>query len=313
METKDTHVNVDLAYAVQLVHATCCLAGSASYLDDVRADLRGRGISRAIRDHDNNIQGSLLLDHFANLLRNCTFFISYTLPRPTPFVDRRSTFVHTAICRWDGGTDARYLFRAGLVIAVLASLAALFAALCFFRMRPQASASIVRGAVEDQARGLRQELGRTLASFQDVTLKALGTLRDGIDVQIRTFGERLDAGGKATGESITTISTKLTHDMEQTRGEANTGRETLRGLIEQKLEQSIELQTDSAKILREELGGNFDRLGIRVTGSLAETGQIQLERQLPLSARCLKNRRRRRKTCVSRWKAALTQFVKTMP
>ena len=77
-------------------------------------------------------------------------------------------------------------------------------------------------AVEDQARGLRQELGRTLASFQDVTLKAFGTLRDGIDVQIRTFGERLDAGVKATGESVTTISTKLTHDMEQMRGEANT-------------------------------------------------------------------------------------------
>jgi hypothetical protein len=44
--------NVNLAYAVQLIHATCCLAGSASYLDDVRADLRGRGIIRAVRDHD---------------------------------------------------------------------------------------------------------------------------------------------------------------------------------------------------------------------------------------------------------------------
>jgi hypothetical protein len=56
-----------------------------------------------------------------------------------------------------------------IVIAVLASLAALFAALCFFRIRPQASAlteqtagrilrlktDIVRGAVEDQARGLQ--------------------------------------------------------------------------------------------------------------------------------------------------------------
>ena len=40
------------AYAVQLVHATCCLAGSASYLDDIRADLRDRGIIRAVRDHD---------------------------------------------------------------------------------------------------------------------------------------------------------------------------------------------------------------------------------------------------------------------
>ena len=29
--------NANLAYAINLVHATCCLAGSASYLDDVRA------------------------------------------------------------------------------------------------------------------------------------------------------------------------------------------------------------------------------------------------------------------------------------
>ena|ERR1019366_1086514 len=54
-----------------------------------------------------------------------------------------------------------------MVIAALAGVAALFAALCFFRMRPQGSAlteqtagrilrsetDIVRGAVEDQARG----------------------------------------------------------------------------------------------------------------------------------------------------------------
>jgi DNA recombination protein RmuC len=95
-----------------------------------------------------------------------------------------------------------------IVIAALAGVGALFAAMCFFRMRHQASAlteqtagrilrsetDIVRAAVEDQARGLRQELGRTLTGFQDVTLKAFGTLGDGIDVQIRTFGERLDQG-----------------------------------------------------------------------------------------------------------------------
>jgi hypothetical protein len=49
METKDAHTSANLAYAVQLVHATCCLAGSASYLDDVRNDLRRRGITRAVR------------------------------------------------------------------------------------------------------------------------------------------------------------------------------------------------------------------------------------------------------------------------
>jgi hypothetical protein len=50
MNEKNTHAN--LAYAVQLVHTTCCLVGSASYLDDVRADLRDYGIMRAIKDHD---------------------------------------------------------------------------------------------------------------------------------------------------------------------------------------------------------------------------------------------------------------------
>jgi hypothetical protein len=62
-----------------------------------------------------------------------------------------------------------------MVIAALAGVAALFAALCFFRMRPQGSAlteqtagrilrsetDIVRGAVEDQARGLRTSVTST--------------------------------------------------------------------------------------------------------------------------------------------------------
>jgi hypothetical protein len=48
----ETHSNPNLAYAVQLAHAVCCLAGSASYLDDIRADLRDRGISRAVRNND---------------------------------------------------------------------------------------------------------------------------------------------------------------------------------------------------------------------------------------------------------------------
>jgi hypothetical protein len=52
MDTKDARTNVNVAYAVRLVHATCCLAGSASYLEDIRTDLQRRGITRAIRDHD---------------------------------------------------------------------------------------------------------------------------------------------------------------------------------------------------------------------------------------------------------------------
>jgi hypothetical protein len=47
MDDEPLLTNPNLAYAVQTVHATCCLAGSASYLDDIRADLRDCGISRA--------------------------------------------------------------------------------------------------------------------------------------------------------------------------------------------------------------------------------------------------------------------------
>jgi hypothetical protein len=52
MENKTARANADLTYAIDMVHATCCLAGSASYPDDLRTDLRDRGVVRAVRDHD---------------------------------------------------------------------------------------------------------------------------------------------------------------------------------------------------------------------------------------------------------------------
>jgi hypothetical protein len=48
MDDEPFLTNPDLAYAVQMVHATCCLAGSASYLADIREDLRDHGIIRAV-------------------------------------------------------------------------------------------------------------------------------------------------------------------------------------------------------------------------------------------------------------------------
>jgi hypothetical protein len=39
-------------HAVSVVHSVCCLAGSASLIDDVRAELRADGIATAIRRHD---------------------------------------------------------------------------------------------------------------------------------------------------------------------------------------------------------------------------------------------------------------------
>jgi hypothetical protein len=47
---------------VQMVHATCCLAGSASYLNDIRADLHDRGICRAVSDHDTPVLFDWLIE-----------------------------------------------------------------------------------------------------------------------------------------------------------------------------------------------------------------------------------------------------------
>jgi hypothetical protein len=47
---------------------------------------------------------------------------------------------------------------------------------------------ILRVAIQEQARWLRQELGQSLTGFREVTIKTFGTLRDGIDSQVRSFG-----------------------------------------------------------------------------------------------------------------------------
>ena len=112
----------------------------------------------------------------------------------------------------------------------------------------RAETDLVRAAVEDQARGLRQELGQSLKGFQELTLAAFGTLRDGIETQVRGFGERLDGGTKAIDERAAAISAKLNDEMAQMRSEANTNRETLRTQIEQKLDHSIGQQAEASKI-----------------------------------------------------------------
>ena len=167
-----------------------------------------------------------------------------------------------------------------LMIAVAGAwLAAGFAALAYFRPKqsPQlltaqgaaqllrAETDIVRGAVEDQAGRLRQELNQSLKGFQELTVAAVGGLRDGIEGQVRGFGERLDAGIKLIDERAAGIATKLNSDMAQMRSEANTSREALRALIEAKLDHSTHQQGEAAKALRDELGGNFQRLGTRVS------------------------------------------------
>ena len=54
--------NSNLDYAVKLIHAVCGLAGSTSYVDDIRTDLRERGVIRALRDHNTPVLYNWLIE-----------------------------------------------------------------------------------------------------------------------------------------------------------------------------------------------------------------------------------------------------------
>src|SRR5436853_7892467 len=49
---KSTVPNSKTDYATKLVHTVCCLAGPASLLDEIRANLDHHGVIEAVRDHD---------------------------------------------------------------------------------------------------------------------------------------------------------------------------------------------------------------------------------------------------------------------
>jgi DNA recombination protein RmuC len=118
-----------------------------------------------------------------------------------------------------------------------------------------------RPSQTEQAKGLRQELSENLKGFQDTTNKAFGILSEGVNTQIRGFGERLDGGVKTIDQRVAGIAEKLNADVEHMGADAAKNREALRQLIEGKLDDSSVRQSEQAKALREELNGSFHRLG----------------------------------------------------
>ena len=54
-----------LDHAVRVVHGVCCLAGSTSLIDDLRAELRAEGVPTAIRRHDTGTLFDWLMAAFS--------------------------------------------------------------------------------------------------------------------------------------------------------------------------------------------------------------------------------------------------------
>jgi hypothetical protein len=63
--SRDIGSNANLKYAVDRVHAVCCLSGSPTYVQDLREGLRDRGIVQAIRHHDTAALFDWLIEIFS--------------------------------------------------------------------------------------------------------------------------------------------------------------------------------------------------------------------------------------------------------
>ena len=136
----------------------------------------------------------------------------------------------------------------------------------------------VRRAGDDQARGIRQELGDGLKGAQDSTLKSFGALNTSVSTLLATFGTRLDGSLATVEKRILSIGEKLDADIAQMGVAAERGRETLRGTIEAKLESSATKQAEADKGLREEVALSFHRLGSGLSLTFRELGDQQKER-----------------------------------
>lgn len=142
----------------------------------------------------------------------------------------------------------------------------------------RAESEVIRRSGDEQARGIRDELAERVRDFQENTTRTFSTLFEGVNTQIRSFGERLDTGIKAIELRTQGIGEKLDADIAQMGESAERNRENLRVLIEAKLDGAAAKQTEEAKHLREELSQSFHRLGGSMSQTLIEMGERQKER-----------------------------------
>jgi DNA recombination protein RmuC len=136
----------------------------------------------------------------------------------------------------------------------------------------------VRMAAESNTRTLRLEIGQTLSQNQSAALNMILKLSEQLLKQVDAFGVRLEASNKITESRINEIGTKLNSDIEQMGQSANTNRETLRGLVEQKLDSSASAHADAARNLREELSASFHHMRQGISETLNEISSHQKER-----------------------------------
>jgi DNA recombination protein RmuC len=164
------------------------------------------------------------------------------------------------------------IFAALLIAVALAALALLFAILAWVAARRAArhpapgrddladmlreESDIVRDAIEASARGLRQEIGASLAQHQTILHGAVRGLSDSLLQRTDAFVQRL-------GQMAATAETQHAQ---------------LRALTESRFDQFAAAEADTARTLREELGASFQRMKQAVGETLMQASNQQKER-----------------------------------
>jgi DNA recombination protein RmuC len=149
-----------------------------------------------------------------------------------------------------------------IIIAVISAVAAIFAFLAFRRSGNNNKQSLEESPQFIEM--LRNELART---NQVIEANARGLRIE--------LGTRVDASVKLIDEKVLGIATKLDQDISTMGKEANAGREILRDVIAQKLDDASTKQVATAKEAREEITASFKRLG----GDVQETLDRATEEQ----------------------------------
>lgn len=179
-----------------------------------------------------------------------------------------------------------------ILASFLAGIAALFSLLAFFaalRARSHLTPEVISGVLrneseqirrfgDEQARGLRQELGENLARFQETTVRELRELRDGLDSQVKEFDGKLDAGVVTIHDRVADVAVKLDKDIARMGEEAARNRDALRQTIEAKLDDASLKQSTAARESRDEMTGSFRKLGASISETLAQVSDHQKER-----------------------------------
>ncbi|TXL70853.1 DNA recombination protein RmuC [Vineibacter terrae] len=177
---------------------------------------------------------------------------------------------------------------------VLGALAALFGVLAYLRLRrlqtavsltPQEAATLLRAehdrlrdAVDGQSRNLRTELGDNLRGFQETTLKGFGALGTSLEAQAVGIGERVKVAVEKIEAETKGIAAKLDAELARMVEDATTGRDRLRGAIDERLEKSAQAQTDAGKDLRDQVLKGVGDLGKVTSTTLNQISEHQKER-----------------------------------